>query len=530
MCRKVARYAALDDAERVLPDWTTQREECVTPTPAGPRDTDMYSESRLSTRRFVAVVSALSGIQLLATMDGTVAIFALPRIQNDLGLSDATRSWVITIYVLASGGLLLLGGRIGDTIGHKRTLIGGAALFTITSAMCGIAWDGGVLVLARLLKGVASAIVAPTSMALIATTFPKGPARNTAMVVFGTMASMGSVLGLVAGGALTEMSWRLAFLVNVPIGLVVICLAGSALRETEKKRMKLDATGGVLATLACTAAVLCMSTGAEHGWLSAITLGSGLVALAAFAAFALVERTAENPIMPLSLFSDRNRMATFATLFVTGGVTFTVTVVIGLYVQNVMGYGPLRSAFSFVPFAFAAPIGGILSSRLVTRLPPRVVVIVGGILLLIAILCSSTLHRGVPYFPNLVLPIVIGGISLGLIGLPLSLALIASVDADSIGPASAVSVMLRSLGGPLVLAIVQIAITSRTLHLGGSTGPVKAMDPVQLHALDHGYTFGLLCLAVIVIPLCGVALFINYTAQQVAVAQEVKETVDAEGQ
>jgi EmrB/QacA subfamily drug resistance transporter len=505
--------AALDDAERALPVATTQRPECVPPAPVEP--------PRMATRHFVAVVSALSGIQLLATMDGTVAIFALPKIQNDLGLSDATRSWVISIYVLASGGLLLLGGRIGDTIGHKRTLIIGAALFTITSAMCGIAWDGSVLILARLLKGVAAAIVTPTAMALVATMFPKGPDRNTAMVVFGTMASVGSVVGLVAGGALTEVSWRLAFLVNVPIGLLVIYLASSALRETEKERMTLDAAGGVLATLACTAAVFSMSTSAEHGWLSAITLGSGLVALAAFVAFALVERTAENPIVPLSLFSDRNRVATFATLFFFGGVIFAVTVVIGLYVQNVMGYGPLRSAISFVPFAFATPIGGVVSTRLVTWLSPRVVVIAGGVLLLIAVLCGSTLlHRGVPYFPNLVLPIVLGGIGIGMIGLPLSLALIASVGADRIGPASAVSVMLRSLGGPLVLGFVQVGITSRTLQLGGTAGPVKVMNDVQRSAQDHGFTFGLQCLGGVVILMCAVALLINYTAEQVAVAQE----------
>jgi EmrB/QacA subfamily drug resistance transporter len=513
--------AALDDAARVLPQGTRQPAECADPPPIEPPTP--RSKDRLPTRRFVAVVSALSGIQLLATMDGTVAIFALPKIQNELGLSDATRSWVISIYVLASGGLLLLGGRIGDTIGHKRTLIIGAALFTVTSAMCGIAWDGGVLILARLLKGVAAAIVTPTAMALVATMFPKGRERNAAMVVFGAMASIGSMVGLVAGGALTEMSWRLAFLVNVPIGLVVIYLAGSALWETEKGRMKLDAGGGLLATLACTAAVFCMSTGAEHGWRSGVTLGSGLVAVAAFVAFALVERGAENPIVPLSLFSDRNRMATFATMFLYGGVIFAVTVVIGLYVQNVIGYGPLRSAVSFVPFAFATPIGGIVSSRLVTRLSPRLVVIVGGVLLLIGILSGSTLHRGVPYFPNLVLPIVIGGIGIGLIGLPLSLALIASVDADRIGPASAVSVMLRSLGGPLVLGFVQIAITVRTLRLGGTTGPTRPMNAAQLNALDHGYTFGLLCLGVFVILMCAVALRINYTAQQVAVAQEAIE-------
>jgi MFS family permease len=149
----------------------------VEPTASHP--TRRYSRTRLPTRRFVAVVSTLGGIQLLAMMDSTVAIFALPKMQNELGLSDGTRSWAITAYVLTSAGLMLLGGRIGDTIGQKPTLIVGAALFII-------AW--GVLVLARLLKGVAAAIVAPTAMAPIATTFPKGPERNAAMAVFGTKA------------------------------------------------------------------------------------------------------------------------------------------------------------------------------------------------------------------------------------------------------------------------------------------------------------------------------------------------------
>ncbi|MGA9679456.1 MAG: MFS transporter [Mycobacterium sp.] len=486
----------------------------VEPTASHP--TRRYSWTRLPPCRFVAVVTTLGGIQLLAMMDGTVAIFALPKIQNELGLSDATRSWVITAYVLTSAGLMLLGGRIGDAIGHKRTLIVGAALFTITSAMCGVAWDGGVLVLARLLKGVAAAIVAPTTMALIATTFPKGPERNAAMAVFGTMASVGSVLGLVAGGALTEVSWRLAFLVNVPIGLLVIYLARTALRETEKGRMKLDAGGGVLATLACTAAVFGLSTGPEKGWLSAITLGSGLVALAAFVAFVLVERTAENPIVPFSLFFDRNRMATFGAMFLTGGVTFTMAVLVALYVQTIMGYGPMRAAIGFIPFALATPIGAGASSRLVTRFSPRLVVIAGGILLLGAILCGSMLNRGIPYFPNLVLPIVIAGIGLGMINVPLGLALIASVGVDQVGPASAIAIMLRSLGGPLVMAVIQGIITSRTLRLGGTHGPVKFMNAAQLHALDHGYAYGWMWLGAVVILIGGAALFIGYTAQQVA--------------
>ena len=521
---------ALNDGERELPHWTTERAERATPMPVEPtalQRTRRYFPTWLLSRRFVGVVIAMGGAQLMAMMDGPVAVFALPRIQNELGLSNAGRSWVITAYLLTFAGLLLVGGRLGDTIGRKRTFIIGVALFTIASVICGIAWDGGVLVLARLLHGAAAAIVAPTCLALVATTFPKGPVRNAASAVFGATAGLGAVLGMVVGPALTEVSWRLAFLVNVPIGLLVLYLARTTLRETQKERMKLDATGAVLATLACTAAVFGFSIGPEKGWLSATTIGSGLVALGAFVAFAVVERTAENPILPFSLFLDRNRLATFAAMFLAGGVSFTLTVLVGLYVQSIMGYGPLRAGISFIPFAIATAIGVGAASRLVSRFPPRVVVIAGGILLLGTTLYGSTLNRGIPYFPNLVLPLVVGGIGLGLISVPLTLSLVASVGFDRIGPTAAIALMLQTLGGPLVLAVIQAVITSRTLHLGGTQGPMKFMNAAQLHALDHGLTYGLRWLAGVVILLGAVALLIGYTAQQVAHAQKVKKAIDA---
>src|SRR3954452_4117181 len=230
----------------------------------------------LPSRRFVAAVMAIGGMQLLATMDSTVAIVALPKIQDELSLSDAGRSWVITAYVLTFGGLMLLGGRLGDTIGRKRTFIVGVALFTIASILCGVAWDETTLVTARLLQGVGSAIASPTGLALIATTFPKGPARNAATAVFAAMTGVGSVMGLVVGGALTEVSWRWAFLVNVPIGILMIYLARTTLRETQRERLKLDAAGALLATVACTAAVFGFSMGPERGWTSTLTLGSCL--------------------------------------------------------------------------------------------------------------------------------------------------------------------------------------------------------------------------------------------------------------
>ncbi|OMB98545.1 MFS transporter [Mycobacterium colombiense] len=480
----------------------------------------------LRSRRF-AVLVAIGGMQLMVAMDGPVAIFALPRIQNELGLSDAGRSWVITAYMLTFGGLMLLGGRLGDTVGRKRAFIVGVALFTFASTLCGIAWDGSTLISARLLHGAAAAIIAPTNLALIATTFPKGSTRNTATAVLGAMTGLGGVLGLVVGGALTDVSWRLAFLVNVPIGLAVIYLALITRQETEKERMKLDATGAVLATLACTAAVFGLSMGPEVGWRSAITIGSGVVALAAFVAFVLVERTAENPIVPFNLFLDRNRLAAFAATFLAGGVFFTLTVLVGLYVQTIMGYSPLHAGIAFIPFGVGVAIGVAVASKMVMWFPPRVVVIASGSLILVATLYGATLNARIPYFPNLLLPLLIGATGLGAIFVPLTLSVIASVGFDRIGPTSAISVMLQTLGGPLVLVIVQAAITSRTLSLGGTLGPVKFMNAAQLHALDRGYTYGMLWLAGVVVLLNAVALLIGYTAAQVAHAQEVKKAIDA---
>jgi EmrB/QacA subfamily drug resistance transporter len=524
---------ALNDAERVVHEWTTEPSERAVhmpPAHSAKTATDPAGRSYpawLLSRRFIAAVVAIGGMQLMATMDGTIAIVALPKIQNDLGLSDAGRSWVITAYVLTFGGLMLLGGRLGDTIGRKRTFIVGVALFTIASALCGIAWDDFTLVTARLLQGVGAAIASPTGLALVATTFPKGPSRNAAMAVFGAMTGIGSVMGLVVGGALTELSWRWAFLVNVPIGLVMIYLSRTTLRETHRERMKLDAAGAMLATLACTAAVFAFSMGPEKGWISVTTIGSGVVALAAFIAFAIVERSAENPVVPFNLFFDRNRLAVFAAIFMAGGVMFTLTVLIGLYVQDIMGYSALRAGVGFIPFAIAMGIGLGASSQLVSWFPPRVVVIGGGTLVVGAMLYGSTINGGIPYFPNLVMPLIVGGIGIGMIIVPLALSAIAGVGFDQIGPTSAIALMLQNLGGPVVLAIIQAVITSRTLYLGGTNGPVKSMTKAQLHALDHGYTYGLLWVAGVAIIVGGVSLLIGYTAAQVAHAQEVKDAIDA---
>jgi len=481
----------------------------------------------LPSARFISAVVAIGGMQLLATMDSTVAIVALPKIQDELNLSDAGRSWVITAYVLTFGGLMLLGGRLGDSIGRKRAFISGVALFTIASVLCGIAWDEPTLVIARLLQGVGAAIASPTGLALVATTFPKGPARNAATAVFAAMTGVGSVMGLVVGGALVEMSWRLAFLVNIPIGVLMIHLARTTLTETRRERLKLDATGALLATIGCTAAVFGFTQGPENGWLRPLTLLAAAVAVTALVAFVFVERRAVNPVVPFALFADRNRLATFAAVFLAGGVMFTLTVLIGLYVQDIMGYSALRAGLGFIPFVVALGVGLAVSSQLVNFVPPRTLVIAGGVLVLGAMIYGSTLDAGIPYFPNLLIPIVVGGLGIGMIVVPLTVSAIAGVGHDQIGPVSAIALMLQNLGGPVVLAVIAAVITSRTLYLGGTTGPVKRMNPAQLHALDQGYTYGLLWVAGVAVLVGVVALFIGYTAQQVAHAQEVREALDA---
>jgi hypothetical protein len=307
----------------------------------------------------------------------------------------------------------------------------------------------------------------------------------------------------------------------------MIYLAHRTLRETHRERMKLDAAGALLATVACTAAVFGFTQGPENGWLAPMTLGAGLAAVLAFGAFVLAERSAVNPVVPFTLFRDRNRLATFAAIFLAGGVMFTLTVLIGLYVQDIMGYSALRAGMGFIPFVVALGVGLGVSSQLVARFPPRVLVIAGGVLVLGAMVYGSTLNAGIPYFPNLVLPVVFGGFGIGMIVVPLTVSAIAGVGFDQIGPVSAIALMLQNLGGPVVLAVIQAVITSRTLYLGGTTGPVKRMNPEQLHALDQGYTYGLLWVAAVAILVGVVALFIGYSAKQVAHAQEVKDAIDA---
>lgn len=474
----------------------------------------------------IAIV-AITGMQLMSTLDGTIVIVALPRMQADLDLSDAAKSWVITAYVLTFGGLLLLGGRLGDAIGQKRAFVSGVGVFTIASLVCGVATDSATLIVARAVQGIGAAVAAPTGLALIATTYAVGQARNRAMAVSAAMQGIGSVLGLVLGGALTVVSWRLSFLINIPIGIVILVIAVTRLAETHIERLRLDLSGALLATAGCTAAVLVFTQGPSQGWANFWVLGAGVAAAVFLLAFLLVERSAANPLVPRAVFDNTSRVATFVAYFMAGGVMLTVSVMIGLLVQDVLGYSALRAGVCFIPFAIAMGAGNVLTSWLAALVAPRWLIIGAGSLVWAAMLFGSTLDRGVPYVPDLLTLFMVGGFGIGVISVVLPLCALAEVGPREIGPVSAITLMVYNLGGPVVLVIIQAVQTSRTLYLGGTTGPVKNMTDSELAALGHGYTYSLLWVAAIAVLVGAAALFIRFSADQIARAQHTLEAVEA---
>jgi EmrB/QacA subfamily drug resistance transporter len=483
--------------------------------------------SPLSSSVLGIAIVAITGMQLMSTLDGTIVIVALPRMQADLGLSDVAKSWVITSYVLTFGGLLLLGGRVGDAIGHKRAFLSGVGVFTIASLVCGLANDSGTLIVARAVQGAGAAVSAPTGLALIATTYAVGHARNRALAVSAAMQGIGSVLGLVLGGALTVISWRLAFLINVPIGIVIVVIAVYRLAETHHERLKLDVTGALLATLGCTSAVFVFTQGPPRGWIDPLVIGAGVASAMFFIAFLIVERTAAHPIVPFSVFDNRNRVMTFVSLFLAGGVLLTLTVMIGLLVQDVLGYSALKAGICFIPFAIAFGVGSAVAARLAPHVAPRWLLIGAGLFVVAAMLYGSTLNRMIPYFPDLFAPIVFGGFGIGAVAVILPLCAVAEVGPNEIGPVSSITLMVQNLGGPLVLVVIQAVQTSRTLYLGGSTGPVKDMTPAQLDALAAGYTYSLLWVAGVAVIVGVAAFWIGFSARQIATAQHTREAVEA---
>lgn len=469
-------------------------------------------------------LAVLSLLQFVVILDGTVVNLALSRIQTDLGLTETGRGWVVSAYALTYGGLLLLGGRLGDTFGRRRMFITGVTIFTLASLVCGAAINDDMLLWARAAQGIGAAIASPTAMALVVVTFAPGKVRSQAFSIFAMMTGLGSVAGLIIGGALTQVSWRWIFYINIPFGLLIIVGSVIALTDVAPTKMPLDIRGAIMATVACTALVAgidASSTGVNNPLVWAL-LGGGALLLVAFL---YSQRTVASPLLPLRLFAQARRSATFIALFLVGGLMMVMAVFVALYVQEVLGFTPLQAGLAFIPFGIALAAGSEIASRLCLKIQPRWIIVTGAILLALAVSHASTMGPHTSFFPHIFLSMLVIGCGFSFMIISLTLAIVAGVDHEDVGPLTAITLVASPLGGALGLAIATVVSTTTITRAGGVVDIAREnLSVAQISALSDGYTSALLVAAVLsVIVAVIAAIWINFSCEEISQAKEAEE-------
>jgi EmrB/QacA subfamily drug resistance transporter len=435
----------------------------------------------------------IAAAQLMLTLDDTIVNVALPSMQRSLHIATPHLNWVISFYALAFGGLLLAGGRAGDLFGRLRVFRAGLVVFTLASMAGGFAPNETVLITARLVQGCGAALAAPCALSLLATTFPAGPARTRALGVYGSMAGLGSVVGLLVGGTLTEYaSWRWVLFINAPIA--VAALIGTGLRvlvpgETERGTM--DVPGAVTATGGIAAIIYALSRGNTNGWSEAGTVTAFAIGAALLASFVVIERRSRAPMLPARVVRDRNRGGANAVMLLCGTGLLAMFYLLTLYMQVVRGYSALHTGLAYLPFVAGVGVStGGLAPRLLAALPAQAVIAAGmllgaGALAYVAALLTPSSN----YYAVLVPAAVASGLGLGLtfVG-STSTGMLGVAPRDSGVAAGLLNTSLQA-GGALglgVLAAIASAVTRSQLP-----GHAQAV------ALTNGYAAGLLTGAII---------------------------------
>ena len=435
--------------------------------------------------------------QLMVVLDATIVNVALPHIQASLGLSSANLSWVLNAYILTFGGLLLLGARVGDLVGRRRTFLAGIAIFTASSLAGGFATTGWMLLAARALQGVGAALAAPSSLALLTTTFPAGPARMRAIGLFTTVSAAGGALGLVAGGLLTELvSWRWVMFVNVPIGIGVWLVGRLVLAETPRRLGRFDAAGAVTSTLGMVLVVFGLVEAGTRGWASPLTVGPILVGIALLGAFVVIERGASEPIVPLHLLSHSTRNAANAARGLVYAGMYGVFFFLGQFLQDVQGYSPLRTGIAFLPLPMTVFLSSQLTSRvLVNRFRPKSVMLLGISLSTAGLAIASQLHAATPYAQVIVTLLLVGagtGISL----VSLTSASLEGVAPSDAGAASGLVNVVQQVGAALGVAVLVTIFGAATHHtqlaIGTSGTASTSTTSLLVHGLDVTFAAGTL--------------------------------------
>ena len=421
--------------------------------------------------------------QLMVVLDATVVNIALPSAQADLGFSDGNRQWIITAYSLAFGSLLLLGGRLSDLMGRKRTFIIGLIGFAVASALGGAASTFELLVAARALQGVFGALLAPTALAVLTTTFVIPKERARAFGVFGAIAGAGGAVGLLLGGFLTEaLDWRWNLYINVFIAVIALIGALVFVPTVTRTgpRPKLDLPGTVLVSGALFGLVYGFSNAETDGWDSPLTWGMLAAAVILLAAFVAWQRRAAHPLLPLAIILDRNRGAAYLSVLIAGAGMFGIFLFVTYYLQATLQYSPIQTGLSFLPMigmlVLAAQLG---TNLLVPRLGPKVMVPAGMALGMLGMILLTRLDAGSVYVPDVLVPLMVLGFAMGTI-MPASMQTATlGVDRQFAGVASAMVNTSQQVGGSIGTALLNtLAATAAADYLATHT-PVTAAVGVE---------------------------------------------------
>jgi EmrB/QacA subfamily drug resistance transporter len=467
-------------------------------------------------RRWLALYVLCAGV-LMIVIDATIVNVALPSIQDDLRFSQSNLAWVVNAYLIAFGGLLLLAGRLGDLIGHRRVFLIGLAIFTGASLLCAVAQSQGFLIASRFVQGVGGALTSAVILGMIVTMFPEPREQAKAIGVFGFVASAGGSIGLLCGGILTQaINWHWIFIINLPVGIATAFLALRLVEPSEGIGLKegADIPGAVLLTSGLMLGVYTILGVSEHGWGSTQTLGLGAVSIALQAAFLIRQGRIENPLMPLRLFRSRNVAgANLVQALLVAGM-FAMFFLGALYMQRILGYDALEVGLAFLPATLAMGTMSLrFSDRLNMRFGPRTTLIpalgliCGGLLLF-----ARTPVEG-NYVTDLMPPMILLGLGAGA-GFPalMMLAMSGATRSDS-GLASGLVNTSVQVGGAIGLAVLATLATERT---DGLLADGTARDA----ALNSGYHLAYLIGTALVLTAIGVAITVLQPTAPPSAAEE----------
>jgi EmrB/QacA subfamily drug resistance transporter len=409
--------------------------------------------------------------QFMVVLDATIVNVALPSIQKDLGLSEANLQWIINAYTLVFGGFLLLGGRLGDLLGRKRVFLIGLAIFTVASLLDGLAVSSGMLIGTRALQGLGAALISPAALSIISTTFAEGKERARALGVWAAIAIGGSAVGLILGGVLTQsFSWPWIFFVNVPVGVVGFLLSMRLVPESkdEHAHRHYDIGGAVTITGGLMLLVYAIVRAETQGWGSGVTIGLFVVAALLHAAFLAIELRSPEPLVRLSIFRTRSLTTANLVMFLVASGLFAMFFFNTLYIQQVLGYGPLKAGLAFLPFTAGIMVSAGIASTFATRIGVRPIAAAGMLLTAGGLIWLAQLPVHGSYAADVLPPLILSSLGMGAVFMPLTLVATTGLKDEDQGLASGLFNTSQQIGGALGLAILSTIAANRTAHLSGS--------------------------------------------------------------